>query len=169
MDAFPVTVNGKVDRRRLPDRGVANTGRAYEAPVGPVEESLAELWQGLLRVARVGRDDNFFALGGHSLLAMQMVNELRTLLRVELPFRAVFVSLTLADLAARIDHRPRLPSHRGERARADRTVCRPPAGPGRAVPSHDRPSAARHRTIDAPAPTRTGLGRLRQAVQEDHG
>ena len=109
MDAFPVTVNGKVDRRALPDPGVADSERAYEAPAGPVEESLSQLWQRLLGVARVGRDDNFFALGGHSLLAMQMVNELRTVLRVELPFRTVFESLTLADLAAHIDDLPRLP------------------------------------------------------------
>jgi nonribosomal peptide synthetase DhbF len=106
MDEFPVTVNGKVDRRRLPDPGVADLERAYEAPVGPVEESLAELWQRLLGVARVGRDDNFFALGGHSLLAMQMVNELGG----DLPFRAVFESLTLADLAARVGKLPRLVS-----------------------------------------------------------
>ncbi|PRY30769.1 non-ribosomal peptide synthetase [Pseudosporangium ferrugineum] len=109
MDAFPVTVNGKVDRRALPDPGVADSERAYEPPAGPVEEALARLWQELLGVARVGRDDNFFALGGHSLLAMQMVNELRTLLRVELPFRSVFESLTLADLAARIGDLPLLP------------------------------------------------------------
>ena len=110
MDAFPVTVNGKVDRRALPDPGVADSERAFEAPAGPVEEPLAQLWQRLLGVARVGRDDNFFALGGHSLLAMQMVNELRTVLRVELPFRTVFESLTLADLAAHIDDLPRLPA-----------------------------------------------------------
>jgi nonribosomal peptide synthetase DhbF len=105
MDAFPVTVNGKVDRRALPDPGVADRERAYEAPAGPVEESLAGLWQRLLGVTRVGRDDNFFALGGHSLLAMQMVNELR----VELPFRTVFESLTLADLAERIGELPQRP------------------------------------------------------------
>ncbi|MFI6077348.1 amino acid adenylation domain-containing protein [Actinoplanes sp. NPDC051343] len=120
MDAFPVTVNGKVDRRALPDPGVADSERAYEAPDGPVEESLAQLWQGLLGVARVGRDDNFFALGGHSLLAMQMVNELRTLLRVELPFRTVFESLTLADLAARVDDLPRLPDEEPQATAEDR-------------------------------------------------
>jgi amino acid adenylation domain-containing protein len=120
MDAFPVTVNGKVDRRALPDPGVMDSERAYEAPAGPVEESLAQLWQGLLGVARVGRDDNFFALGGHSLLAMQMVNELRTLLRVELPFRTVFESLTLADLAARFDDLPRLPDEEPQASAGDR-------------------------------------------------
>jgi nonribosomal peptide synthetase DhbF len=68
------------------------------------------LWADLLGVRRVGRDDNFFALGGHSLLAMQMVNQLQPLLQVELPFRAVFESGTLAGLAARIDDLPRLPA-----------------------------------------------------------
>ncbi|AGZ44108.1 non-ribosomal peptide synthetase [Actinoplanes friuliensis] len=120
MDAFPVTVNGKVDRRQLPDPGVVDTDRAYEAPAGPIEESLAGLWQELLSVARVGRDDNFFALGGHSLLAMQMVNEIRSLLRVELPFRTVFESSTLADLAARIGDLPLLPDADSQASPEDR-------------------------------------------------
>ncbi|MCM4078202.1 non-ribosomal peptide synthetase [Paractinoplanes hotanensis] len=120
MDVFPVTVNGKVDRRALPDPGVADTERPYQPPAGPIEQSLAQLWQALLGVARVGRDDNFFALGGHSLLAMQMVNELRTLLRVELPFRTVFETLTMAGLAARIGELPRLPDEQPRDSAEDR-------------------------------------------------
>ncbi|GAA2675585.1 non-ribosomal peptide synthetase [Actinoplanes palleronii] len=119
MEAFPVTVNGKVDRRRLPDPGTADRERAHVPPAGPVEESLAEVWRSLLGVDRVGRDDNFFALGGHSLLAMQMVNEVRTLMRVELPFRYVFESLTLADLADRVGELPPLPDASPERTSAE--------------------------------------------------
>jgi amino acid adenylation domain-containing protein len=110
MDALPLTPNGKVDRRALPDPGMVLSERPYAPPVGPVESTLAGLWEALLGAERVGRDDNFFTLGGHSLLAMQMVNQLRTNLRVELPFRAVFESTTLADLASRIDDLPQLPA-----------------------------------------------------------
>jgi thioesterase domain-containing protein/acyl carrier protein len=78
--------------------------------VGTVEQALAGLWQEILAVPRVGRDDNFFTLGGHSLLAMQMVNQLRSALLVELPFRVVFESSTLTDMARRIEDLPRLPA-----------------------------------------------------------
>ncbi len=108
LDALPVNVNGKVDRKALPDPSEALADRPFDPPIGTVEETLAGLWQELLEVPRVGRDDNFFALGGHSLLAMQMLNQLRSVLLVELPFRAVFQSSTLSDMARRIDELPRL-------------------------------------------------------------
>ncbi|GLY97852.1 non-ribosomal peptide synthetase [Actinoplanes sp. NBRC 103695] len=108
MDALPVTVNGKVDRLALPDPGAALDERAYEPPVGAVEQTLAGLWEETLEVARVGRDDNFFVLGGHSLLAMQMLHQIRSVLHVDLPFRAVFESATLADMALRISSLPQL-------------------------------------------------------------
>ena len=112
LDALPLTVNGKVDRPALPDPGDA-AERAYVEPVGAVEQALAGLWVELLGVPRVGRDDNFFVLGGHSLLAMQMVNQIRPALRVDLPFRAVFESATLADLARLIEGLPTLAAPSG--------------------------------------------------------
>ncbi|MCB1032516.1 MAG: amino acid adenylation domain-containing protein, partial [Acidobacteria bacterium] len=76
LEALPLTANGKVDRRALPDpegdrSGVAAT---YTAPRTPVEELLAAIWSELLGVERVGLDDDFFELGGHSLLATQVVS-----------------------------------------------------------------------------------------------
>jgi acyl-CoA synthetase (AMP-forming)/AMP-acid ligase II len=72
MDVFPLTPNGKLDRKALPapDQD-ALVSREYEAPVGDIETTIAAIWQELLRVERVGRHDNFFELGGHSLLAVQ--------------------------------------------------------------------------------------------------
>ncbi|MDT8909296.1 non-ribosomal peptide synthetase, partial [Pseudomonas prosekii] len=71
MDAFSLTANGKLDRRALPEPGEAHFAlHRYDAPQGPVETRLAELWAQVLGVPRVGRQDNFFALGGHSLLAV---------------------------------------------------------------------------------------------------
>ncbi|MFD1029829.1 phosphopantetheine-binding protein, partial [Paraburkholderia sabiae] len=73
LAALPLTVNGKLDRKALPapdDEAYAH--RAYEAPQGEVEITLAQIWAELLGVERVGRHDHFFALGGHSLLAVQL-------------------------------------------------------------------------------------------------
>ncbi|HEX4224319.1 MAG TPA: phosphopantetheine-binding protein, partial [Pseudonocardiaceae bacterium] len=102
LDSLPVTINGKLDRAALPDPGEVIASREYAAPVGEAEEQLARLWEEVLGLDRVGRDDNFFALGGHSLLAMQLVSRVRSVFGVDLPFRTVFASTTLADLAEQI-------------------------------------------------------------------
>jgi thioesterase domain-containing protein/aryl carrier-like protein len=78
LEKMPLTANGKVDRQGLPDPdGDAYAQQRYEAPRGPVEEILAEVWSELLGVERVGRHDNFFELGGHSLLAVRAIQQLR--------------------------------------------------------------------------------------------
>jgi nonribosomal peptide synthetase DhbF len=106
LDTLPVTTNGKVDRAALPDPGDVVAERGYEAPVGAAEQTLARLWEDVLGVPRVGRDDNFFALGGHSLLAMQLVSRVRSTFGTDLLFRTVFVSPTLADLAHHVEQLP---------------------------------------------------------------
>ncbi|WQO95369.1 amino acid adenylation domain-containing protein (plasmid) [Sinorhizobium medicae] len=100
LDALPLTVNGKLDRKALPvPDDDAYARRAYEAPQGEIETLLAGIWAELLGVERVGRHDNFFELGGHSLLTVQMMERLRRLsLGVEV--RTVFAKPMLADLAA---------------------------------------------------------------------
>lgn len=73
LAALPMTPNGKVDRRALPDPFAnARAARAFEAPQTPTEAAVAAVWQDLLHVERVGREDNFFELGGHSLLALRV-------------------------------------------------------------------------------------------------
>ena len=106
LDSLPVTTNGKLDRTALPDPGEVIAAREHVPPAGPAEEQLAALWEEVLGIERVGRDDNFFALGGHSLLAMQLVSRVRSVFGVELPFRTVFASTTLADLAEQIGALP---------------------------------------------------------------
>ncbi|EPN29963.1 non-ribosomal peptide synthetase SyfA, partial [Pseudomonas syringae pv. actinidiae ICMP 18807] len=67
MASLPLTANGKLDRRALPDPDPAYLlGHAYEAPLGEVEIAMAAIWAQVLGVERVGRHDNFFELGGHS-------------------------------------------------------------------------------------------------------
>ncbi|WP_147477834.1 phosphopantetheine-binding protein, partial [Pseudomonas syringae] len=92
--------NGKLDRRALPaPEDDAYASRGYEAPAGEIEHALAEIWQALLGLERVGRHDHFFELGGHSLLAVQLVSRLRQRFEVEVALRDVFAEPTLQGLA----------------------------------------------------------------------
>jgi amino acid adenylation domain-containing protein len=101
LDAFPLTTNGKVDRRALPVPASDGDGdTAYVAPRDPIEHAIAEIWCELLG-RRVGVDDDFFASGGHSLLATQAVSRIRDVLGVELPLRELFETPTIAALAGR--------------------------------------------------------------------
>jgi thioesterase domain-containing protein/aryl carrier-like protein len=78
LDAFPLTPNGKLDRKALPapDQD-AFVRQDYAAPSGEVETTLAAIWSELLGIERVSRHDSFFALGGHSLLAVKLVERAR--------------------------------------------------------------------------------------------
>ncbi|WP_163028260.1 AMP-binding protein, partial [Pseudomonas viridiflava] len=102
LDAWPLTANGKVDRRALPvpDRE-ALPGRDYEAPQGAVETAVAEIWSSLLQVERVGRHDHFFELGGHSLLAVNLIAQMRRQ-GLDADIRTLFAQPTLAALVAAI-------------------------------------------------------------------
>ncbi|RQS02351.1 amino acid adenylation domain-containing protein, partial [Burkholderia sp. Bp9002] len=108
IDALPLTANGKLDRRALPepdDDAFAQT--QYEAPQGEIENTLAALWAELLGIERIGRHDNFFALGGHSLLAVRMLNRLRALHEVELSLSSLFEHPTVCAIAQAVGARNR--------------------------------------------------------------
>jgi amino acid adenylation domain-containing protein len=104
LDRFPLTANGKVDRRALPDPGrVALSGGEPAAPRTPLEARLAALLADLLRRPAVGAHDNFFDIGGHSLLAAQLISRVRSALGVEVPLRDLFEAPTIAGLAAAVE------------------------------------------------------------------
>jgi amino acid adenylation domain-containing protein len=99
LKQLPLTPNGKVDRRALPAPGSGMyVSRRYEPPHGGVESTVAQLWQELLRVERVGRHDDFFELGGHSLLAVESVSRLRGV-GINVHLEQLFKSPTVASLA----------------------------------------------------------------------
>jgi len=103
LERLPLTSNGKVDRRALPEPDLQDAQlRPYRAPQGHVEERLAAIWQELLRVERIGRADHFFDLGGHSLVATQVAVRIRSELSVRCPVKLLFEHPTLEDLAARV-------------------------------------------------------------------
>ena len=103
MQVFPLTPNGKLDRRALPapDLGIL-TRAQYESPEGHIEQLLAALWQGLLQIDQVGRDDNFFELGGHSLLAIRVLQKTNSSFGCVLRVVDLYQSPTIRQLAARI-------------------------------------------------------------------
>lgn len=73
LDAVPLTANGKLDRKALPEPVQAGSGKAFEAPQGEAEEALAAVWADVIGCEQVGRNDNFFELGGDSILSLQIV------------------------------------------------------------------------------------------------
>ncbi|HEX8363539.1 MAG TPA: amino acid adenylation domain-containing protein, partial [Longimicrobium sp.] len=100
MDAFPLTLNGKLDRKALPaPEGGTFAAREYEAPLGEVEVAVAGIWATVLGVERVGRWDHFFEMGGHSLRAVQVTSRVRQALGVDVALGGLFAKPVLADYA----------------------------------------------------------------------
>jgi hypothetical protein len=101
LEHFPLTPNGKLDRRALPaPEPGANSSHEYEAPQGEVEELLASIWRDTLRVERIGRHDNFFDLGGHSLHILGLIPKIVAVLAVNLPPIKIFNNPTIAQMSA---------------------------------------------------------------------
>lgn len=100
LDAFPLSPNGKLDRKALPQpEAAAETHKTFLPPASEQERLLAACWADLLAVSPVGRDDDFFALGGHSLHAIQLMMRLRRLgMAVEM--KTLFAFPRLRDQAS---------------------------------------------------------------------
>ncbi len=108
LDTFPLTPNGKLDRRALPAPGAEAFARqVYAAPQGEIETLLAAVWSELLGIEQVSRHDSFFALGGHSLLAVRMIERLRNV-GLTLAVRDLFQSPVLSEFAQTVGQSPAL-------------------------------------------------------------
>jgi len=101
LEEFPITPNGKLDRRALPAPEFSSAP-TWRAPVGPQQKVLCSLFAEALGVPSVGLDDSFFDLGGDSVLLIQLVRRVREALGVNLPMRAFFEAPTVAELEERL-------------------------------------------------------------------
>jgi natural product biosynthesis luciferase-like monooxygenase protein len=101
LDRLPLTPNGKVDRRALPvpDGARVRPESGFVAPATGTEDAVAAIWRDILKVERVGADDNFFDFGGHSLQVVQVQNRLRETLGVDVPVLRLFQLPTVRALA----------------------------------------------------------------------
>lgn len=101
LDALPLTPNAKIDRKALPAPAAASehARAAYVPPRNSTEEMIEETWRDVLKLERIGMQENFFDLGGHSILAIHVLNKLRTRLDRELSMTDVFTYPTIRSLA----------------------------------------------------------------------
>jgi amino acid adenylation domain-containing protein len=136
MDRFPLTAHGKLDRRALttPEPGRPEMDQAYIAPRTPLDELIADIWQKVLGVERVGIEDNFFELGGDSLKAVQVIARLRRALNVQISTVELFEKTTISALGEMLrtgkseddaDRKTISSRARGEQRRAKRMVRSP--------------------------------------------
>jgi amino acid adenylation domain-containing protein len=108
LPQLPLTSNGKIDRRSLPDPAQVSAGvKNSPAPRNATEGVIERIWAEVLRLDRVGVEDNFFAIGGHSLLATQVISRIRRAFNVTVPLRCLFESPTIVALAEVVDQMQR--------------------------------------------------------------
>lgn len=102
LEAFPLTPNGKIDRRALPMPEFPSQVKERDLPQTAEERTIAAFWQQLLGLTDVGVRQNFFELGGHSLIAPRLMARINEEFEVELPLRALFAAPTIVELAAMV-------------------------------------------------------------------
>ena len=104
LEEMPLTANGKVDRKRLPEpEQQQERGSDREREKTAVEEIVAGIWSEVLKVKSVGVEESFFEMGGHSLLATQVISKVREALGVEVGLREMFEHPTVASLAEAVE------------------------------------------------------------------
>lgn len=101
LDSFPLTPAGKVDRKNLPvpERDRSSLEQAYVTPSSDLEKTITAAWQDVLKIGKIGIQDNFFDLGGHSLLLAQVHGKLRKIISADVTMLELFRYPTISSLA----------------------------------------------------------------------
>ncbi len=131
LRGFPMSSNGKVDRRALPCPSKAARSQAVVEPATPLQTRLRDLWQDVLKRTPIGITDNFFDCGGHSLLAVVMVNQIRKRLGMTIPLSSIVSHPTIEQLASHIEAATAAAAPSGAPAGQDDTVVTLNTGNGR--------------------------------------
>ncbi|MCU0286403.1 MAG: amino acid adenylation domain-containing protein, partial [Acidobacteria bacterium] len=107
IDKIPVTANGKLDRKALPEPELHLTEKSYNGPGDELQEKLVDIWQEVLfghtEKAAIGIDDDFFQLGGHSLNAAVVVAKIHKITHVKVPLAEIFRRPTIRELSELIN------------------------------------------------------------------
>lgn len=105
LNEFPLTVNGKIDKKKLPKITSFQSERpSYIAPETNTEKIIVKIWEDVLGISEIGLNDNFFDLGGHSLKAVKMFNLISSQLKTKLTLPILFNNPTIKDLSKEIDN-----------------------------------------------------------------
>ena len=105
LQKLPITVNGKLDVKSLPEPDFQQQSRMnYVAPRTTIESQLCELWQQVLDMERVGVEDNYFAIGGDSILSIQIIAQAKKA-GLNLSVKQLFEAQTISALAKQLAHR----------------------------------------------------------------
>ena len=124
LDAMPLTPNGKVDRKRLPEPDVEwSSGSTYVPPATATQEVLAGIWADVLGRDGIGIRDNFFRAGGHSLLATQVISRVREALHIDAPVRELFEAPTIDEFSRALVRREARPGQTERIAAIFKKVC----------------------------------------------
>jgi acyl-coenzyme A synthetase/AMP-(fatty) acid ligase/acyl carrier protein len=83
LEAFPITINGKLDKKALPPIGAEPSSSAYVAPETDIEKEICRIWQEVLQVEKIGLSDNFFKSGGNSIIAIQLSHKMSKYLQCD--------------------------------------------------------------------------------------
>ncbi|HEX5873154.1 MAG TPA: amino acid adenylation domain-containing protein, partial [Pyrinomonadaceae bacterium] len=103
LEEIPLTPNGKIDRKALPEATHNGIDTEFFAPRTPIEDVVAGIWANVLNVEQVGIHDNFFELGGHSLLATQIISRVLDYFKVKVPLHSLFENPTVAGMGQCIE------------------------------------------------------------------
>ena len=126
LDEFPLSPNGKVNRRALPEPGQQRqqSSAAFVSPQNELEHQIAEIWHSMLQLDKIGIHDNFFELGGHSLLAIQVHSKLQELLDMDISVVEVFQYPTIHSMAQYISQKQQQPEVEPEQVRGEKRTAR---------------------------------------------
>ncbi|GAK56428.1 amino acid adenylation domain protein [Candidatus Vecturithrix granuli] len=140
LDEFPLTPNGKVNRRALPEpEQRTQSSAAFVSPQNELERQIADVWHEMLHLDTIGIHDNFFELGGHSLLAIQMHSKLQELLDMDISVVEVFQYPTIHAMAQYVSQKQQKSEAEPEQARGEKRMAR------RAAVSERRQRRQQHR------------------------
>ncbi|WP_289661659.1 polyketide synthase [Flavobacterium panacagri] len=105
VDEFPITPNGKIDKKNLPvpENSRPDSAPLFKKPTTQLEKDIVKIWSEELKISSIGIDDNFFDLGGSSILAQKVTTLMRQQLSKELPVSKIYIHPTIRELALTLE------------------------------------------------------------------